>query len=130
MERKDWLSLNGIWGFEKALPRTRRRWGRTSAAGSSSLPHRVGAVRRDGADRALGTGAPSSALGLGGRRAPHFGAVDREASVRVNARTGKHRGGYDRSSFDITEALKPQGLQELVVGSSTRAMAEPAARNR
>jgi predicted amidohydrolase YtcJ len=47
----------------------------------------------------------------------HFGAVDWEATVWVNGKKlGDHRGGYDGFSFDITDALKNAGEQELVVG--------------
>lgn len=47
----------------------------------------------------------------------HFGAVDWEATVYVNGeRVGEHRGGYDAFSFDITDALKTAGPQELIVG--------------
>ena len=46
----------------------------------------------------------------------HFEAVDWEASVRVNGNEiGSHRGGYDSFTYDITDALKKQGQQELVV---------------
>src|SRR5690606_10211521 len=46
----------------------------------------------------------------------HFEAVDWEATVWVNGqRVGSHQGGYDPFSLDITEALKPEGDQELVV---------------
>ncbi len=46
----------------------------------------------------------------------HFGAVDWEATVTVNGKElGTHRGGYDGFSFDITDALKPSGDQEIVV---------------
>ncbi len=46
----------------------------------------------------------------------HFGAVDWEAVVSVNGRqVGEHRGGYDPFTFDITDALRPTGDQELVV---------------
>jgi beta-galactosidase/beta-glucuronidase len=46
----------------------------------------------------------------------HFGAVDWEANVWVNgAEVGKHSGGYDGFSFDITDALKPSAEQEIVV---------------
>jgi len=46
----------------------------------------------------------------------HFGAVDWEATVWVNGKQlGTHRGGYDAFSFDVTDALKPSGDQELVV---------------
>ncbi|HWQ91180.1 MAG TPA: glycoside hydrolase family 2 TIM barrel-domain containing protein [Clostridia bacterium] len=47
----------------------------------------------------------------------HFGAVDFETVVWVNGNeVGKHTGGYDAFSFDITDALKRNGVNELVVG--------------
>lgn len=55
-------------------------------------------------------------LKKGERLLLHFGAVDWEAVVYVNGReVGQHRGGYDPFSFDITDALKGSGSQELVV---------------
>lgn len=46
----------------------------------------------------------------------HFDAVDYEASVWINDQAlGVHRGGYDRFSFDITDALEPGLDQELKV---------------
>jgi hypothetical protein len=52
----------------------------------------------------------------GGRILLHFGAVDWEAAVSVNGKpVGEHRGGYDPFTFDITDALRPTGAQELVV---------------
>ena len=46
----------------------------------------------------------------------HFGAVDWEAKVSVNGKElGVHRGGYDDFSFDITDALKTSGEQEIAV---------------
>jgi len=45
----------------------------------------------------------------------HFGAVDWQAIVYLNGeRIGKHEGGYDPFSFDITDHLK-EGYNELVV---------------
>lgn len=45
-----------------------------------------------------------------------FGAVDWEAVVWVNhRRQGEHRGGYDPFWFDITDSLRPDGDQEIVV---------------
>ena len=47
----------------------------------------------------------------------HFGAVDWDTSVWVNGKKlGTHRGGYDAFEFDISEALKVSGEQELIVG--------------
>lgn len=46
----------------------------------------------------------------------HFGAVDWQTTVWVNGQeVGQHQGGYDAFSFDVTNALKPDGEQELVV---------------
>lgn len=46
----------------------------------------------------------------------HFGAVDWQATVFINGReAGKHSGGFDPFSLDITDLLKPSGHQELVV---------------
>src|ERR1700733_11038668 len=46
----------------------------------------------------------------------HFEAVDWETTVWVNGQqVGIHRGGYDRFSFDITDALNPDGDQTLTV---------------
>ena len=46
----------------------------------------------------------------------HFGAVDWETTVSVNGRElGKHSGGYDGFSFDITDALHAKGENEIVV---------------
>jgi len=47
----------------------------------------------------------------------HFGAVDYDATVWVNGqKVGNHKGGYDAFTFDITDAVKPSGMQEIVVG--------------
>src|SRR5438046_8315669 len=46
----------------------------------------------------------------------HFGAVDFEASVFVNGKeVGRHRGGYDAFTLDITDALAPTGKNEVVL---------------
>jgi beta-galactosidase/beta-glucuronidase len=48
----------------------------------------------------------------------HFGAVDFEATVWVNGKSvGRHRGGYDGFSFDITDALNQSGANELMVSA-------------
>lgn len=46
----------------------------------------------------------------------HFGAVDYESEVLVNGKSfGKHTGGYDPFSYDITSAIKGAGEQEITV---------------
>jgi len=52
----------------------------------------------------------------GSRVLLHFGAVDWETHVFVNGKeVGRHSGGYDPFSFDVTSALKSAGDQELIV---------------
>ena len=46
----------------------------------------------------------------------NFEAVDWETTVWINGRQmGTHRGGYDPFSFDITDALKNRGKQEIIL---------------
>ncbi|RYG62895.1 hypothetical protein EON80_22255, partial [bacterium] len=53
----------------------------------------------------------------GNRILLHFGAVDCQSVVFVNGRlAGKHEGGWDSFSLDITDLLK-SGQNELVVGA-------------
>ena len=48
----------------------------------------------------------------------NFGASDWETHAIVNGKeVGKHTGGYDGFSFDVTDALKDSGPQELIVWS-------------
>jgi len=46
----------------------------------------------------------------------HFGAVDWHCQVWVNGRAiGQHQGGYDAFTFDITDALRWNGGEEILV---------------
>jgi beta-galactosidase/beta-glucuronidase len=47
----------------------------------------------------------------------HFGAVDWEATVYFNGhKLGVHRGGYDAFQFEVSQLLRDEGPQEIVVG--------------
>lgn len=51
----------------------------------------------------------------------HFEGVNWDAKVWLNGKElGTHQGGYDRFSFDLTDALKQQGEQELIVSVSNQ----------
>ena len=63
------------------------------------------------------------ALRGGKRLLLHFGAVDYSATVWVNGvRVGAHEGGYTPFSVDMTDVLRADGAQEVVV----RAEDDPA----
>ncbi|WP_328755314.1 PA14 domain-containing protein [Streptomyces sp. NBC_01453] len=56
-------------------------------------------------------------VGDGKRLQLNFGAVDWQSEVYVNGKkVADHKGGYDKFSADITDALKPGRTQELIVG--------------
>ncbi|HWG42419.1 MAG TPA: glycoside hydrolase family 2 TIM barrel-domain containing protein [Gemmataceae bacterium] len=120
MQRERWLNLNGIWQLafakkEDAVPTGKDLAERilvpfpVESALSGVMKHgdrlwyrRLFTVPKEwGSQRVL----------------LHFGAVDWEAKVWVNGKEiGSHRGGYDAFTFDITEALKKEGEQEVIVG--------------
>jgi hypothetical protein len=120
MARKDWLNLNGLWQLAIVARQSAR---------PASFPHRIlapfpvesalsGLARRVSLEERLWYRRtfrlPDS--WQQGRVLLHLDAVDWEAEVYLNGvRLGQHRGGYDRFSLDVTEALRPRGKQELVV---------------
>ena len=118
--RKDWLNLNGVWQLAFA------ERGEAPPVGRQ-LPERIlvpfpvesalsGVMKHQNRlwYRRLFT-VPRKWAGR--RVLVHFGAVDWEATVWLNGKKlGDHRGGYDGFSFDLTDALKPEGEQELIVG--------------
>ena len=120
LTRKDWLGLNGLWQYAVARAGEAPPSGR-SLEGTILVPFPI--------ESAL-SGVMKHVERLWYRRTfdvPHswegrrvmlrFGAVDWEATVFVNGKQiGTHRGGYDPFSFDITDALKKVGEQEVVVG--------------
>lgn len=121
LARDRWLNLNGVWQY--------------GAGGAAP-------VGRDPGERILVPYPPESALSgierhddtmwyrrtftvpkdwRGQRVLLNFGAVNEEAAVLVNGRpVATHRGGYASFSVDVTDALRPGGPQELVVGATSR----------
>ena len=123
MVRSRWQNLNGVWqasiGYDTTTTPT-HAFGRNlserilvpfamESALSGLGSHANGLVYR----RMFRT---PEGMAAGERLLLHFGAVDWHATVFVNGRRiGSHTGGYDRFSFDITDALQGNGEQELVV---------------
>jgi hypothetical protein len=120
MVRKDWLNLNGLWDYAITARESDRpaQWD-----GQILVPFPVesalsGVMKRVSEEQRLWyQRSVRIPRGWKGQRVfLHFGAVDWETTVWVNGREiGTHRGGYDAFRFDVTDALRPAGDQEIVV---------------
>ena len=110
MVRKDWLNLNGLWDIKLG----------DGTESKILVPFAIesalsGVMKH--ADRVTYRRSFEIPKGWSGQQVLlHFGAVDWESKVTLNGKElGVHRGGYDAFSFDITEALKGEGAQEITV---------------
>ena len=121
MVRPEWLCLNGVWQLGEAKADEQPPVGK-NLPGRILVPFPIesalsGVMRH--AERLWYRRTFSVPPEWVGRRVLlHFGAVDYEATVWVNGQeVGRHRGGYDGFSFDVTDALKPSGENELLVAA-------------
>ena len=110
MVRKDWLNLNGLWDIKLG----------DGTESKILVPFAIqsalsGVMKH--ADRVTYRRSFEIPKGWSGQKVLlHFSAVDWESTVFVNGKKiGVHRGGYDAFSFDITDALKGEGAQEITV---------------
>lgn len=120
MTREAWLNLNGLWDYA-IQPKDAAR--PQAFAGKILVPFAVesalsGVGKTVGKDNRLWY-RRTFTLPSSFRRKNvllHFGAVDWQCEVFVNGKSaGKHQGGYDPFTFDITPHLKRSGAQEIVV---------------
>jgi Glycosyl hydrolases family 2, sugar binding domain/Glycosyl hydrolases family 2/Glycosyl hydrolases family 2, TIM barrel domain len=120
MVRTSWQNLNGLWEYaiqpkDQAQPE--------KFDGQILVPFPVesalsGVMKAVGPDNRLWYRRTFEvpAKWSGRRILLHFGAVDWDATVWVNGKqVGSHKGGYDPFTFDITDALKGAGPQQIIV---------------
>lgn len=120
MVRKEWQNLNGLWDYAirpKDDPQPKDWDGKILVpfpveSALSGVMKQVGPENRLWYHRSFELPDRWS----GQRILLHFGAVDWDTTVLVNGKKiGEHRGGYDPFTFDITDALKKDGENEIVV---------------
>ncbi|MBW8684812.1 glycoside hydrolase family 2 protein [Chitinophaga rhizophila] len=120
VRNNNWQNLNGLWSY--AI--TGKSQSQPSAyEGSILVPFAVesalsGVGRTVGKDSLLWykTAVTIPAAMKNKDILLHFGAVDWQTEVFVNGKSaGKHEGGYDPFSFNITPLLKKGGKQEITV---------------
>jgi hypothetical protein len=120
LQRERWVNLNGLWKYSVT---DRSALGAGDFEGGLLVPFAIesalsGVKRSVSPDQFLWyqRSFEVPADWKGSRVILNFGAVDWEALVWVNGvEVGEHRGGYTPFSFDITDALRGQGPQELTV---------------
>ncbi|KZV84908.1 glycoside hydrolase family 2 protein [Exidia glandulosa HHB12029] len=119
LKRDNWLSLNGVWELQEAKAND------TDAPFGKTLNQRVLVPY------CLESGISGVALQLqnvwyrrefevpssfDGGVVLHFAAVDYRSTVYLNGKEiGSHTGGYDKFHFDVSDVVKKDGKNELVV---------------
>jgi hypothetical protein len=121
MTRERWQSLNGTWQFapagEEEAPPVGRELGERIVVPFPVESRLSGINRHEERMWYRRTFTVPSSWREGQRLLLHFDAVDWQTTVYLNGReVGTHKGGYDRFTVDVTDALTASGPQELVVG--------------
>ena len=119
MKRDHWKNLNGLWDFQiTSKPGGPREYEDQILvpypveSALSGVKQTVGAKNRVWYKRSFALDNPYE----NGRVLLHFGAVDWESDVFVNGEyVGKHQGGYDPFTYDITEYIESDGPQSIEV---------------
>jgi hypothetical protein len=118
--RKEWMSLNGLWQYaivskDQEQPQEFDGEILVPFAAESALS---GVMRSVGEENKLWYRRTFEVpkKWKDKRVLLHFGAVDWDSTIRVNGvRVGRHKGGYDPFTLDITDALNENGEQEIVL---------------
>ncbi len=122
MVRDNWQNLNGLWQYT-ILPNTDDEKIPSSFDGNILVPFAVesalsGVGKSVGKDSVLWYERTFSISGTrkNKRVLLHFGAVDWRSDIYVNGKNvGRHEGGYDPFTLDITDDLKKGKKQTVAV---------------
>ena len=112
MQRNEWQNLNGLWQYA-ILPVSNNAAIPAIFQGNILVPYAAesalsGVGKTVGKDSLLWyqRNITVSAKRKGKKVLLHFGAVDWRSDIYVNGKNvGRHEGGYDPFTFDITDAL-------------------------
>jgi beta-galactosidase/beta-glucuronidase len=118
MVRKAWTNLNGLWEYAIRPQGTQVKDWDGQILVPFPLESALSGVKKSlSPEQLLWYRRTFTFPNLKGKRLLlHFGAVDWRTDVWVNGKSiGRHEGGYDPFTFDITSALKGKGDEELVV---------------
>ncbi len=118
--RTDWFNLNGLWDYAITPDSANEA---PPFAGKILVPFPVESalsgvmIHFDEHSKLWYHRSFSVPESWRGRRIRlHFGAVDWRCEVRVNEHNiGQHQGGYDAFTFDVTDALRWKGAEEITV---------------
>ena len=122
MQRSDWQNLNGLWKYS-IIPVSDNDVIPASFQGNILVPFAAesalsGVSKTVGKDSILWYQRTITvpAKRKNKRILLHFGAVDWRSDIYVNGKNiGRHEGGYDPFTFDITDALKKGSKQTISV---------------
>lgn len=122
MQRSEWQNLNGLWQYA-IVPVSDNIVIPATFQGNILVPFAVesalsGVGKTVGKDNILwyqrNITVPSKRKGK--KILLHFGAVDWRSDIYINGKKiGRHEGGYDPFTFDITDALNKETKQQLSV---------------
>ena len=117
--REEWMNLNGLWDIafsqdkDKPLP---QKDSLRQILVPFPIESALSGIKRQEKNAWYQRKFKIPEQWTGKRILLHFGAVDWESNIYINGRKiGSHKGGYDPFYFDITDALKENGRQDLVV---------------
>ncbi|MBV8156125.1 MAG: hypothetical protein JO278_00615, partial [Dyella sp.] len=121
LEHPQWVSLNGLWQYAPADGKGAPPFGQT-LKDQVLVPYPIESVlsgvqkHSDFMFYRRMVDVPATFTAHGQHVRLNFGAVGQDATVYVNGtQVAHHVGGYTSFSADITQALRPQGQQEIVV---------------